>query len=248
MKKRHMEYEVALVTYIDILGFRELVETKTAGDISRIIRIVKETVQPYRFKTKLERTDNENFVNFSDLSITSVPLRRRSQIPRGRIFWQLMHLIHAQSSLIFDESIVIRGGVTVGKIAKSYGQLYGPAVVRAYELESQIARYPRIIVGREVFEELDDNAGLWVHDHDTEIEGVHSLLREGDDGQFYVDYLRVMREELLEHYDAFLSHHQSLIAERLERYSTNANVRFKYEWMDHYQRSTLIELERTRNA
>ena len=41
MKKKHVEYEVGLVTYVDILGFGELIRTKTAGEISRTIRVVK---------------------------------------------------------------------------------------------------------------------------------------------------------------------------------------------------------------
>jgi hypothetical protein len=208
---------------------------------------VKATVQPYRFKTKSEKIPDEDFANFSDLSLTSIPLRRPSQVPRGKVFFQLMHLVHAQSSLISDEGIVIRGGVTVGKIVKSYGQLYGPAVVRAYELESQIARYPRIIVGKEVIEELNENPGLWIHDQGTEMEEVRGLLREGDDGQLYVDYLRAMRSEL-DDYDDFLHRHQSFIAERLERYSQNAKVRSKYEWMERYHRSTLSDLERPSEA
>jgi hypothetical protein len=36
-----VEYEPMLVSYVDILGFGELIRTKTAGEISRILRIFK---------------------------------------------------------------------------------------------------------------------------------------------------------------------------------------------------------------
>jgi hypothetical protein len=145
-------------------------------------------------------------------------------------------------------SLLIRGGVTVGNIVKSYGQLFGPAVVRAYELESKIAIYPRIVVGEEVFEELENNRGLWMHDKRDEKQAVRNLLRTGDDGELYVDYLRVIRDELddpVTEYDEFLNRHQSLITECLQRYSGNDNVRAKYTWMDRYHQLTLRDLKTT---
>ena len=47
----HVRYSVALVTYIDILGFKDLIATRSAGDISRIIRVFKDTLRPDRCKT-----------------------------------------------------------------------------------------------------------------------------------------------------------------------------------------------------
>src|SRR5438045_4043107 len=42
----------------------------------------------------------------------------------------------------------IRVGLDVGTgVEVERGQLYGPAVVKAYELESRAAEYPRVIVG-----------------------------------------------------------------------------------------------------
>ena len=38
--KKQVQYDEALVTYLDILGFRELVRSETAGRISKTIRLV----------------------------------------------------------------------------------------------------------------------------------------------------------------------------------------------------------------
>ena len=49
----------------------------------------------------------------------------------------------------------IRGGVDVGiGFQPSKGEIYGPALSRAYALESSIANYPRIIVGEELIKYL----------------------------------------------------------------------------------------------
>jgi hypothetical protein len=230
--------------------FGELVRTKTAGEISRTIRIVKEAVQPRHLKTgsktKFREIPDEDFANFSDLSIISIPLRRTSHLPpRGRLYSQLIHLVHAQATLLADEGLLIRGGVTVGKLVKSWGQLFGPAIIRAYELESKIAKYPRIVVGKEVFDELAANAGLWVRDPKTDQKAVRGLLRKDDDGELFIDYLRIIWDELENpgaDYEMLLARHSALIAKQLIRYSEVPAIRLKYEWMDRYHASTVSRL------
>jgi len=74
-----VKYEPMLVSYVDILGFGELINTKTAGEISRLLRIFNETTAPYKFKNRGPIPDlpDEDQVSFSDLILTCTPLRRR---------------------------------------------------------------------------------------------------------------------------------------------------------------------------
>jgi len=58
--------------------------------------------------------------------------------------------------LIFlSQGYPLRGGIDLG-IGLEYkeGELYGPAVHRAYKLESGIAQYPRIVIGEELIKYL----------------------------------------------------------------------------------------------
>jgi hypothetical protein len=41
-RRKSVNYERSILTYIDILGFSELITNKPAGDISRSIRVVRE--------------------------------------------------------------------------------------------------------------------------------------------------------------------------------------------------------------
>lgn len=254
MKKKKVEYEAGLVTYVDILGFRELIRTKTPGQISRTIRVVKEAVQPhfkFGFKKKVKGVPDVDYVNFSDLSIVSTFVRRLDAPPVGSLFHELIRLVHAQAILLIEEGILIRGGITVGNLVKSWGQLFGPAIVRAYEIESKIAKHPRIVVGKEVFKELATNSGLWVHDRESEQESVRHLLRRDDDGEFFIDYLRVIRDELDDpgsEYQIFLDRHYEIIQEGLVRYSRERKIRKKYEWMNRYHRATIARLSKARRG
>jgi hypothetical protein len=240
-----VKYKVAIVSYLDILGFKNIVGTRSAGEISRIIRVFKEATQPDRFIPKPRLVTNEDFANFSDLMIISTPLENRSAPPRGLLFSHLLHLVRAQTILTCDEHIVIRGGVTIGKIVRSWGQLYGPAIVRAYDLESEVAKNPRIVVGREVLKEIRSNPGLWVHDLETDYQAVRGLLRQDSDREYFVDYLRVIFNELDNpetEYPQILDGHRALIDERLRQYAGNEKILGKYQWLDRYHAETLSQL------
>ena len=77
-------HEPMLVSYVDILGFGELINTKTAGEISRLLRIFNETTAPHKFKNRGPIPDlpDEDQVSFSDLILTCTPLRRRGDQTR----------------------------------------------------------------------------------------------------------------------------------------------------------------------
>lgn len=42
---KKVRYSFSLITYLDVLGFRNLIKQKTAGEISRLLRILKETTK-----------------------------------------------------------------------------------------------------------------------------------------------------------------------------------------------------------
>lgn len=242
----HVEYEVSLVTYLDILGFKDLIQTRRAGEISRIIRVVKEAVQPARFKTKLSAIPDDQYVNFSDLSLIATPLEKaRHNPPASQLFSLLLHLVHAQSSLILDEAIPIRGAVTIGEVVKSWGQLFGPAVVRAYELEKDYANYPRIIVDGRIFEVLDGIRGAWLNGKRADKRELRKLIRKDSDGMLFIDYLRVLRSELDDPstYPVLLEQHHDFITKRLKKYALEPRIRAKYEWLDSYHNATIIGMK-----
>jgi hypothetical protein len=241
---RTVKYRVSLVTYIDILGFSELIETKKAGDISRIIRVVKEAVQPDRFKHNDDLIPDDEYVNFSDSSVISRPLDTPNLRPGLQLFSLLCHLVRAQANLIFEEGIFMRGSVTIGLAVRSWGQLFGPAIVRAYNLE-KVAKNPRIIVDSNIFKVLDPMPNAWHNDKDTDKKELRKLMRKDEDGEYFVDYLRAVSEEFNDpaFYPVYVRRHSGLISERLKKYSKNDNVRSKYEWLEKYHNSTIEKLK-----
>ena len=251
MKKRDVQYERCLIVYIDILGFKQKIDTRSANHISRCIRVIAEAVEPHPFKSTFPKLPRENFVNFSDLCVLWFSLEDPKTLPPvGWLNSHILKLVHAQSWLLFDEELLIRGGVTIGPLAKSYGQIFGPGLIRAYELESQQAKYPRILVDNCVVEEHHRNPGLCVSDPDTDAAYMKDMLRKDADGKLFVDYLRVIADELDDPgaYPGYMAKLHEFIDRKLAEFADNPSVREKYEWLLEYHSQTLKQLRRRSGA
>jgi hypothetical protein len=246
VKTRHVQYERCLIVYIDILGFKQKIETRSANHISRCIRVIAEAVEPLGFKTTFPKLPRENFINFSDLCVLWFSLENPKKLPPvGWLNSQILKLVHAQSWLLFDEEILIRGGVTIGSLAKSYGQIFGPGLNRAYELESQQAKYPRVLVDQCVLEEFHRNPSLCVHDPDTDAGYMKDMLKKDADGKLFVDYLRVAAGELDDPsaFPAYMLNLSGFIDKQLAEFADTPSVREKYEWLRQYHNHTLKKTE-----
>lgn len=226
IKPKPVKYVRSVVSYLDILGFRNLIDTKTAGEISRILRILAESVDP-----GISKSERIRATKFSDTVIRTAPAT-----PDNLVF-ELRSILHAQLALI-PEGILIRGAVTIGRVVQSWGRVYGPAVIKAYDLERVKDAPPRIVVDSDIFAALKTNA---------EKEGVSSeldylLAKEGS--MSYLDYLRVCERELNvpeQEYPIFLEIHRDFIRQGLTNYASNASILQKFEWLSSYHDRTVDE-------
>ena len=174
------EYQKALVTFIDILGFRNLV--MDAGDsgaqkvdgILTILLKLKEISKLGRSVTDrgVVRSVTRSMA-FSDCIV------RVNFIHSERLYWavdaEIALLGNIQPELAC-RGVLIRGGISFGDlyIGETNDVLFGPALVRAYELSENHAIYSRIILDSMILERVG-----------TEDLG---LMKDGD-GIHFVDYL-----------------------------------------------------------
>lgn len=234
--KRVVRYQESVISYLDILGFKALVATKPAGEISRILRILKESVAP---SERARKNLHFRIQHFSDLAVRVLPV-----LPGGGgdLFFELLNLVHVQTSLI-QSNIFIRGGITFGEIVRSWGLLYGPGLVRAYQLEQQ-AEYPRIIVDPTVLGNLRSLPKLRNTDHDfkTEMKYINQLIAKDSDGKCFVDYLRAIETEFdypEVGYPNFLELHRDQIVSGLNRFRLDRRILSKFRWLKHYHNATV---------
>lgn len=163
-------YENRITVFIDILGFRNIVnQTNSNDDYAKKIFEVLNSMRS-------EQIIDELFVEVNDIedgkeNIEEVKehARKMSQALFGQSSIKVTHfsdsivlsiglendmfamsLIEYLARLIYrlwrDFKILLRGGVCVGKLVhQENGALFGPSMVRAYDLETNLSVYPRII-------------------------------------------------------------------------------------------------------
>ncbi len=236
-KKRKLSYSAHVITYIDILGFRELVYEKSPAVISRAIRHVKDITVPDAEKV---RFDKENYVNFSDLIVHTIPVLSKSNQskPRGIVSDEIRYMAMVQAVLI-EKGLLLRGAITVGKVERSYGVLFGPGLISAYELERDQAKYPRIVVDEQLMKALRSDP-LLKHrrrSYEEELQFVSSAIRRDDDDVMFIDYLGFMQRVLKNapsSYHGLMETHKKLIEKNIASFQKNKRVLSKYLWLRKY--------------
>lgn len=171
-------YSDRYIAFLDVLGFGALIDCSGADlrQRSEIIRRVSEAIS-WSVEEAEELVSFRAgivFTQFSDSLVVSVDARD-IQFNMAKFCLAILSTIRC----FLGSGLLIRGGVTRGLLVHNNELLFGPAMNRAYHLESKQARVPRVILDENVPElaiELDRSWPL--------------PLREDEDGFSYIDYFQ----------------------------------------------------------
>ena len=226
-------YEPCIVSFIDVLGFRNLLETRHAHDIREVLLQLREFSAPLEDRLKRPVKDARLLSRAFADSVSDAVVRVRvydTHYYDGAFFHELLDLLHMQVECI-RRGILIRAGVTIGSAhvgVRGEGPVFGPAMVRAYEIEAREAVFPRIVVDADAYQSLLDDSRLRNHDHglEEELRYVHRLLRVDGDGKRFIDYLAASETEFDDPsgYIAFLANHAELVRGNLTPHSPSKSL------------------------
>ena len=180
MEKRMYELGHHLVAFLDVLGqrdkFRGLkkptngqeedevkeVLRQTAGFVAELRTLFQRQFEIFEAGVpNVQRQTKEplrpSFIGFSDSFVTSVPLReeRHELVPVVTVFSALSAACVVMLTALASKH-PLRGGIDVG-LATEIGpsEIYGSALERAYLLECRVAKYPRLVIGDELWRYLN---------------------------------------------------------------------------------------------
>jgi hypothetical protein len=131
-------YGERVVAYVDALGTKEVVKSSVWD--------LQERIGLDQALRRLRREHHRDFPvsTFSDHVVGSLDC----DDPKLERLFQCA--VDFSMAVITNAGFLVRGAITVGPLVHDVDVIYGPALIAAYELERDIAVYPRIVVEENV--------------------------------------------------------------------------------------------------
>jgi hypothetical protein len=268
---RRPQYEERLVALVDVLGLKDdILNAKDDSPPERAWKAIErmqleissqtavkgpgDQIQGTRltsyhrvlddgYTTLLETSGDANpdaveLSQFSDHLLLSC---KAEGFAPGHMIDRISHFLWA----ILAGGALVRGAVVVGKIHHSSSRALGPALVRAHQLESEVAVYPRVIVD-DAIEVLVDPGRF----HTVELPSWVGIpvqraqpLRRDRDGLLYIDFLRRRLDDGKVHdkMETWQGIRESLVQRRAQ-HASRPKIVSKYNWMIAYFNDVVREI------
>ena len=211
----------AVVAFVDILGFKDFVrrafesEAGTLEAITDVLRVISRKAQAENSSLGSDIDGSTEFraTPFSDNIVLSA---RHSESGVFRV----LDVAASLTAALMWRGFVCRGAVATGLLVHSEALLFGPGLIRAYELEQKAAIYPRIIVMDELCPRKYS---------------AHWRLRQDSDGFWFIDVFdRIRRTTWVGHdrsQNLFRIRDRILLQLRQARNIGALDVLAKHRWL-----------------
>lgn len=199
-------------------------------------------------KLKEMKRMNVKSILISDTVILYTPIKDNDiPYPQSGIY-----AILSSMAIIFQSALGVekpcRGAIELGwAISLEEGDLYGYALGKAYELESKIADYPRIVVGEELIKFLSTSHQIVqpgidpLLDYSVSMSKVClELISKDDDGCYILDYMGEGFKKYCfsenESTSAMVPNSYQFIEKCIETFKKNENIKLlkRYEKLKNY--------------
>lgn len=211
-----------IVAFIDILGFKFLVKQWQSDRAigSKIDKALRESIEWIGGKDALQKDNKEHWQVrfFSDSIIITVPYNELGII-------NLIKGICCFQRQMFDSGILIRGAISYGEHLEKEFATLSPALIEAYELESEKAIYSRILISNKLLRMINT-----ITDSDSRKE-IKEYLITDDKKQTFLCYLIFEEDDPWFMGEVFYINHKRKILSELKNASTSFTVKEKYYWL-----------------
>lgn len=224
------------MTFIDVLGFSQLgMKAFNDGVGDEFLEQIHASLKNAR-NTITEQFPLAKVKVFTDNVVIGWPIHENGD-GEGELGTTFLNLAQYQFSLALD-GFFTRGGVSVGPHFMDEETVLGPELITAYNLESQVAVYPRIILSGKSIEKVWE----YINYSPGPDNAFNSVLLEDMDGEWFVNYLNVLftlyEDDVSSNdYTPFFPHleaHRNRIESALHTYANNHKLLKKYAWIANY--------------
>ncbi len=166
------------IAYFDILGYKSFFED-SENDVNELLKkciAIANDTKTLKRDFGLTLTRDIFYKLFSDNCVIMMEKGTCSQID------EVLHWIRLIASLqlqfLSEYGIPIRGGITMGQAYIDDDIVLGKGLIEAVRLESEVARYPRIVIDKFFINQNSIN--------DQE------LIKKDNDGEYYLDFFSLL--------------------------------------------------------
>jgi hypothetical protein len=246
-------YHERVTAFIDILGMREHVRDPTNGGqafVQKFVALVRAIIAgscelpaeapeglafPAIPLSGWTRTDMRDLVttSISDSIVISLPGLHGFQPLTCGVIWPIyivMETVFWLQRALLQFGVLSRGAIAIGDLHHSQDVVAGEALIQAYELESSLAIYPRVILAETMVDLLlraDIPEAFLMRDR------IASLLTQDFDGLYFVDYLGVSLIEVEADWPVRLKRIERIV-EAQTTSATQPRVLQKLGWLRSY--------------
>ncbi len=225
------QYRKHMVGYLDLLGARRDMKSDCDGEYLRTVYRCFAIAE--KFADAMCETVDEPFRTkiFSDNIIVALPCTELDSSSNNNpviAFNRITTIIGALQRNLLEHNILSRGSITYGDLYIDSLMVFGEALIKAYELESGVAIFPRVIFSKQAQE----------FDVKLEFEGETvstNQLRKDSDKLFFLDYLNFPKDNSIQSLAANSMH---WVADRLND-ENDIRILQKLSWHINYLESIL---------
>ncbi len=147
---KRINYKKSYCAFLDILGFKELVNSKSKDSIKKIELYFSLVEETKNYLQAINEKRDIGVMAISDSIILSceIPPSLDDKVEKLRHFLIAINLIQAK---LCEHDVWLRGGISFGDVSFNATESFivGPGYVRAYSLE-KTAKFPRIVIDVEL--------------------------------------------------------------------------------------------------
>jgi hypothetical protein len=204
-----VEWKYGIVAFLDVLGFASFVETDASTPspqhLERLLSClseVRESIPPGGLDL---RSFSDSIILSGVMSLDSVAEIVTAVVKLQRIFAR--------------RNVLVRGAIAYGKHFIDQDSVYSEALVRAYKLERDHARFPRVLLDLDLLDWFIHDTGCTP---ELQAQISQYLLRDRD-GHVFLHYL-----------DSTLLGQHSQLLKDYETKDVTASVLEKWQWLAAY--------------
>jgi len=216
-------FETYVISFVDLLGSRNAIkhdEVQFFLSVYQLLGTAKEMCETYGEQLGYSGIEmkafSDNIVFAHKIPVTMNYDKKCEAIQRVISFTAIFQ------NLAFNNGILMRGGITIGKLCFNEMFVWGGALVDAYDLENTYAIFPRVLVDKKTLEALINTDGECKY-------GIP--IYKDFDNQFYINFLGITAKAS----SPLIIHFAHLRISSLKTiYKGNAKVLQKIAWTESY--------------